>query len=73
MDLLPYAEFAYNNTVQQSIKQTSFYANYGQHPRSNPMIAAINNEASSSNHAREIQKNFIFQKEQLEIAKERYK
>ncbi len=33
MDLLPIAEFAYNNTFQKSIHQTPFFANYGYHPR----------------------------------------
>ncbi len=33
MDLLPVAEFAYNNTFQKSIPQTPFFTNYGYHPR----------------------------------------
>lgn len=33
VDLLPIAEFAYNNTIQESIQQTPFFANYGFHPR----------------------------------------
>ncbi len=33
MDLLPVVEFAYNNTFQESIHQTPFFANYGYHPR----------------------------------------
>ena len=33
IDLLPLAEFAYNNTIQDSTKQTPFFANYGHHPR----------------------------------------
>jgi len=73
MDILPYAEFAYNNTLQQSIKQTPFYANYGLHPRSNPMISSISGNDKSSNRAKEIQKNFIFLTEQLKLAKARYK
>ena len=34
VDLLPFAEFAYNNSVNASTKMTPFYAVYGQHPRS---------------------------------------
>ena len=30
--LLPLAEFAYNNGYQETIKTTSFYANYGRYP-----------------------------------------
>ena len=33
VDLLPLAEFAYNNTIQDSTKRTPFFANYGHHPR----------------------------------------
>lgn len=32
-DLLPMAEFCYNNTVHSSINQTPFFALYGYHPR----------------------------------------
>ena len=34
VDLLPFAEFSYNNSVNTSTKMTPFYAEYGQHPRS---------------------------------------
>jgi hypothetical protein len=33
VDLLPLAEFAYNNTVNSSTGVTPFFANYGHHPR----------------------------------------
>ena len=36
MDLLPLAEFAYNNTMHSSTKQTPFFSNYGLHPQANP-------------------------------------
>jgi hypothetical protein len=32
-ELLPLAKFAYNNTIQGSIQQTPFFANYGYHPK----------------------------------------
>jgi hypothetical protein len=32
-ELLPLAEFAYNNTIQGSTQQTMFFANYGYHPK----------------------------------------
>ena len=35
MELLPYAEFCYNNTVYSSTKMTPFYANFGYHPGHN--------------------------------------
>jgi hypothetical protein len=32
VDLLPLAEFAYNNSVHVTTRLTPFYANYGYHP-----------------------------------------
>lgn len=34
-DLLPFAEFCYNNTVHSSTKVTPFFAAYNQHPQNN--------------------------------------
>ena len=34
VDLLPFTEYSYNNSVNTSTKMTPFYAEYGQHPRS---------------------------------------
>jgi hypothetical protein len=36
IDLLPLAEFAYNNIVHSSTKQTPFFSNYGHHLRADP-------------------------------------
>ena len=33
VELLPLTEFVYNNTIQDSTKQTPFFVNYGHHPR----------------------------------------
>ena len=42
MELLPYAEFCYNNTVYSSTKMTPFYANFGYHPGHNyPAVQVI--------------------------------
>jgi hypothetical protein len=35
-DLLPLAKLVYNNTLHSSTKQTSFFSNYGHHPRADP-------------------------------------
>jgi len=35
VDLLPFAEFYYNNTVHTATKQTPFFAAYHQHPENN--------------------------------------
>ena len=42
LELLPYAEFCYNNTVHSSIKMTPFYAAYGQHPENNFADVKVN-------------------------------
>ena len=34
LELLPFAEFSYNNSTNVSTKMTLFYASYGQHSRS---------------------------------------
>lgn len=46
-DLLPTAEFAYNNTVSSSSHMTPFYANYGYHPAThNPSLGTPKNPGS---------------------------
>ncbi len=39
-DLLPFAEFVYNNTESTSTRMTPFFANYGYHPRCNLSLTA---------------------------------
>jgi hypothetical protein len=49
VDLLPMAEFAYNNSVTSTTGLSPFYANYGYHPiASNPMATATCNPASKA-------------------------
>ena len=38
VDLLPFAEFSYNNSINASTGMTPFYANYGYHPRSDLLL-----------------------------------
>ena len=73
MDILPYAEFAYNNTLQQSTNQTPFFSNYGFNPKFNPVIPADSRRTSTIDHVEQIRKNMQFLKKNLEKAKERYK
>ena len=47
-DLLPLAEFAYNNAQNASTKMSPFYANYGYHPR---YTVKVNNSALQMNPA----------------------
>jgi hypothetical protein len=45
-DLLPLAEFAYNNATQESTKMSPFYANYGLHPRFMSQFQAPSEQAA---------------------------
>jgi len=38
LDLLPSAEFAYNNQTHEGIKESLFYLEYGRHPRAGPIL-----------------------------------
>jgi hypothetical protein len=73
IDILPYAEFAYNNTLHQSINQSPFFANFGFNPKFNPVIPADSRRTSTIDHVEQIRKNMQFLKKNLEKAKERYK
>jgi hypothetical protein len=49
VDLLPMAEFAYNNSVTSAIGLLPSYVNYGYYPiASNPMATATRNPASKA-------------------------
>jgi len=37
-DLLPSAEFAYNNQAHEDIKKSLFFLEYGRHPRAGPIL-----------------------------------
>ena len=42
MELLPYVEFCYNNTVHSSTRMTPFCAAFGQHPENNyPTVEVV--------------------------------
>jgi hypothetical protein len=43
--LLPIAEFYYNNTQPETTRVTPFYANYGYHPRFEPDLGSVSTEA----------------------------
>jgi len=38
LDLLPSAEFAYNNQAHKGIKESPFYLEYSRHPRAGPSL-----------------------------------
>ena len=47
-ELLPLAEFAYNNGYQETIKRTPFYANYGRNPEHQLMNHLITEKETSA-------------------------
>ena len=73
VDLLPFAEFAYNNTLQQSIKQSPFFANYGFNPKFSPEVPSIDRPNRAEKRIIDINKHINFLKQNLEKAKETYK
>jgi len=38
LDLLPSAEFAYNNQAYKGIKESPFFLEYSRHPRAGPIL-----------------------------------
>jgi hypothetical protein len=57
--LLPLAEFAYNNTLHSSIRQTPFFSNYGHHPRADPF--QLKDVESPTTHLATIHDELVFQ------------
>jgi len=72
VDLLPFAEFAYNNTLQQSINQSPFFANYGFNPKFSLEIPSSDRPRADI-RVKDINENIKFLKENLDPAKETYK
>ena len=54
VDLLSYAEFAFNNVESSSTGMTPFYANYGFHPRSDFNVDANTSSTSVSENIKDI-------------------
>src|SRR5258708_11872661 len=50
-DLLPLAEYAYNNSVTTATQMSPFYANYGYHPRTNWAVKMESKKPTSRNYA----------------------
>jgi len=73
VDLLPFAEFAYNNTLQQSINQSPFFANYGYNSKFSLEIPSLDKPHRADVRVKDINENIKFLKENLKSAKETYK
>lgn len=73
MDLLPIAEFAYNNTFQESIHQTPFFANYAYHPRFDSLNLSLAKNPAAEDLATTLSEIHKEMKTRLAEAQERQK
>lgn len=53
-ELLPLAEFAYNNASHSAIQVTPFFANYGYHPRSSVSLDVSVLDQNAHNFSRQL-------------------
>ena len=71
VDLLPYAEFCYNNTVHSSHKMTPFYVNFGYHPGDNyPAEVIDSNVPAAEKYILKLEKLRMDIRDTLMLAKE---
>uniref|UniRef100_A0A803TTM2 Gypsy retrotransposon integrase-like protein 1 n=1 Tax=Anolis carolinensis TaxID=28377 RepID=A0A803TTM2_ANOCA len=68
--LLPLSEFAYNNGVQASTKETPFFANYGFHPRFFPSVIETSEVPAAEDWLQELTAVQQLLHQQLDQAKE---
>uniref|UniRef100_A0A803TXD7 Gypsy retrotransposon integrase-like protein 1 n=1 Tax=Anolis carolinensis TaxID=28377 RepID=A0A803TXD7_ANOCA len=71
--LLPLSEFAYNNGVQASTKETPFFENYGFHPRFFPSVIETSEVPAAEDWLQELTAVQQLLLQQLDQAKEDYK
>ena len=72
-DLLPLAEFAYNNAHQESIKTSPFFANYGFHPTLISIAHPVSQVPKADEYANLIQEVQEEAKAAMLIAQDRHK
>ena len=72
LELLPYAEFCYNDTVHSATKVTPFYANFGYHPIDNyPAEVVESNVPAAEEYVENLAKLRKDMRETLILARER--
>lgn len=62
------AEFCYNNTIQESLKESPFYANYGYNPRFSPAIPSTSDVPRADQFTKDLSELFKKLKENLKQA-----
>lgn len=73
IEYLPFAEFAYNNTLHASTQQTPFFANYGYHPKLDLLNPVANNNPAAEGFAKQLSELQATLRFQLQSAQESYK
>ncbi|XP_073435227.1 uncharacterized protein [Dendrobates tinctorius] len=73
VDLLPLAEFSYNNSQSASTKLSPFYANLGYHPNILPRFPIDTPLPAVADRITSLQQNLDLLKRNLESAQDRYK
>ena len=72
LELLPYVEFCYNNTVHSATKVTPFYANFGYHPIDNYLAEVVeSNVPAAEEYVENLAKLRKDMRETLILARER--
>ena len=72
-DLLPSAEFAYNNQAHKGIKESPFFLEYGRHPRADPTLVKESPERDLNDLTYKWQEALEQAKAALTLAAERMK
>ena len=73
LDLLPSAEFTYNNQAHKGIKESPFYLEYGRHPRAGPILVKESLQRDLNNLTYKRQEALEQAKAALTLAVERIK
>jgi len=72
-DLLPFAEFTFNNSIHTSTKQTPFYSNYGYHPKSDFLASTVSVVPAAEDRINALHEIQVQLQVQLSRAKADYK
>jgi len=73
LDLLPSAEFAYNNQAHEGIKESPFFLKYGRYPRAGPILVKESLQRDLNNLTYKQQEALEQAKAALTLAAERMK
>src|ERR1700742_4725911 len=71
-DLLPVAEFAYNNAPHSATQVSPFFANYGYHPRTTLSIDVSIPDSNAHDFSRQLSELHSYCREQVSIAQAQY-